>query len=487
MFKNFCSRDVRLMGAVLALLACVSGVDGGIINVPADFPTIQGAINAAVDGDEVVVANGTYSTGVDILNKSITLRSASNLPAFCTIGAPADTGVAVLGAGEHCEIRGIRFSGGLRGVEINAGASATVVNCIVAGHSIGGVFMNGETLEMRDSTISNNSTTNAGAGIFVGQGDATLENCNILNNDVTGFNAFGGGVHLSPVATLVMVDCELRGNTAIGGNSGRGGGLYAGGGFSTLQFTIMNTIFDDNEASERGGGVYVEFRDATFGAVEVTGNTAPAGGGLLLENLGSTPHTYLISNALIANNTASNGSGGGIRLAQDATLVVTNATIMANESIGSAGGGVANGPNSNATFTNCIVGGSSPDDFAGVGTTVVTYSNVEDGFVGKGNISALPLFVDVANGNYRLAAGSPCIDAGSSLVSVGPAMDLDGQARVVDDPDTANTGVTLSGHTIDMGAYEVQLVNTCPSDITGNGTVDVDDLLNVINAWGSCK
>ncbi len=47
----------------------------GIINVPGDFPTIQASIDAASDGDEVVVAPGEYFENINLLGKPITVRS----------------------------------------------------------------------------------------------------------------------------------------------------------------------------------------------------------------------------------------------------------------------------------------------------------------------------------------------------------------------------------------------------------------------------
>ena len=111
---------------------------------------------------------------------------------------------------------------------------------------------------------------------------------------------------------------------------------------------------------------------------------------------------------------------------------------------------------------------------------------MEDGFAGAGNVAVLPLFVNAAAGDYRLAAGSPCIDAGSTLTFTGPSMDLDGYARIVDDPDSDNTGFALANGAIDMGAYEFQPVDSCPSDVDDDGSVDVDDLLGIITAWGAC-
>ena len=67
----------------------------------------------------------------------------------------------------------------------------------------------------------------------------------------------------------------------------------------------------------------------------------------------------------------------------------------------------------------------------------MSYSDIEGGWTGTGNIDADPLFVDATSGDYRLGVGSPCIDKGTSAGA--PDTDIDGTPR-----DSAP----------DMGAYE---------------------------------
>ncbi len=101
---------------------------------------------------------------------------------------------------------------------------------------------------------------------------------------------------------------------------------------------------------------------------------------------------------------------------------------------------------------SCILwGNSGPEIHDEDATPTVTYSNVAGGYPGDGNIDADPLFVGPDEGDLRLGAGSPCIDAANGPAA--PEHDMDGDPRV-DDPDSPNTGVGPPW--ADMGAYELQ-------------------------------
>ena len=102
------------------------------------------------------------------------------------------------------------------------------------------------------------------------------------------------------------------------------------------------------------------------------------------------------------------------------------------------------------------------------------------------NLNVDPLFVDAdgpdniagtVDDDFRLQAGSPCIDAGISISS--PLTDLDGNTRVVDDPVTADTGVGYPD-VVDMGAYKFGSSLPCENltgDINCDGIVDFLDFI----------
>ena len=169
---------------------------------------------------------------------------------------------------------------------------------------------------------------------------------------------------------------------------------------------------------------------------------------------------------------------------------ITNCTFSNNSAFD--GAGIHNfDTNSSPTITNCLLWGNAVTNghpsIGGNGTPTVTYSDVEAGFEGTGNIELDPLFVDPDNDDYRIAATSPCIDAAdNTAVPKGIETDLGGNPRFVDDPDTKDTGVGTPP-IVDMGAYEFQMdeIPPCPWDLDGSGSVGTGDLLELFAQWGT--
>jgi hypothetical protein len=145
---------------------------------------------------------------------------------------------------------------------------------------------------------------------------------------------------------------------------------------------------------------------------------------------------------------------------------LTNCTFSGNSAY--SGGAMVNSFSS-STLTNCIIwgNGGSPIYNGSDSTPMITFSDIQGGYTGAGNIDADPLFVrnpsagadgvwgtaDDDYGDLRLRADSPCIDAGSNAaVPAGITTDLAGKPRFVDVP-----GANDPGAIVDMGAYERQL------------------------------
>jgi parallel beta-helix repeat protein len=183
----------------------------------------------------------------------------------------------------------------------------------------------------------------------------------------------------------------------------------------------------------------------------ITGNTVEWGGaGIEFENSSPT-----VTNCIISNNTATS-NGGGIRCRLNSSPTITNCTISNNTAGG--GGGMYIQTNSSPAVTNSILWADAPEEISvETGTITVTYSDIQGGWEGIGNIDADPLFVGA--GDYHLTVGSPSIDAGTS--DDAPGTDIEGTTRP-------------QGNGYDMGAYEEFII---PGDIDYGETIDLRDAI----------
>ncbi len=318
-----------------------------------------------------------------------------------------------------------------------------------------------------------------GNEIFVEPG-TYFETIDFLGKQIT-LRSTGGpevtiidGTGLGPVSVVTCNSGEgsgtlLDGFTITGGASARGGGMFNNGSSPT----VFDCIFTNNFADDFGGGMYNDNgSNPSVTYCTFSGNhTAHYGGGMasMSSNPTVTNCTFIgndsvngggmanfynsptVANCTFTGNTALNG--GGMANFHNTAMVV-NCTFSRNTATALAGAMYnVNEINSIPTVTNCIFWGDSPDEF-GVNNAVVTYSYVQGGWPGTGNIDADPRFVDPDNGDYRLSLGSPCIDAGdSTAVPSSVDVDLDGDPRLVDAVNYLDTGYG-SGPMVDMGAYE---------------------------------
>ncbi len=233
-----------IIAAMMALLVC--GVTtAATINVPADYTTIQAAVDAASGGDVILVAPGTYTgTGdevVDTDGKAITIK-ASGTPGETIIDGEGARGVVLCGSGEGADtiIEGFTITGGF--------ASAG-----------GGISCSSSSPTITGCTISDN-TASYGGGISCSSSDPTISGCTISNNTTS---QGGGGISCSS-SSPTLTDCTITGNTA----SGWGGGIYC---TNSSNPTITDCTISDNTATYDGGGIYC-YSNPTLTDTVVCGN-----------------------------------------------------------------------------------------------------------------------------------------------------------------------------------------------------------------------
>jgi parallel beta-helix repeat protein len=265
-----------------------------------------------------------------------------------------------------------------------------------------------------------------GAGMYNNNSSPAVTNCRFSGN-IAAYG--GGGMGNESNSNPIVTNCTFSGNIA----------LYGGGGMGNVSSSpiVTNCTFSGNTVSNSGGGI---------------------------GNVSSSP---TITNCTFSGNSA-NFYGGGM-FNDNSSPIVTNCTFSGNTATYD-GGGMYNA-NSSPTVTNCILWGDTPDEiFDNSSTTTVTYSDVQGGWGGTGNIDANPLFDDA---DLRLSVGSPCIDAGDNSV-ITEGADLDGHPRIIDG-DCNDTDI------VDMGAYEFNYAYL--GDFDYNCKVNFGDFAILGLAW----
>jgi predicted outer membrane repeat protein len=294
--------------------------------------------------------------------------------------------------------------------------------------------------------------------------DGVIDSCTFLRNLVLPpVGVRGGGLSID----LGWGSVELRDCWFADNQSPRGAAAFV----RCNSAQVSRTAFEHNQASVNGGGFMVVAGTAQLDACSFIANSAAGGtsGGLLVDSFGSMLSSAAASNCLFHGNSAPVG-GGAVYVGGGSSAALVNCTIAQN-SAASGGGIYAVGqyipPSGPATPTSMNVTNSiirlntAQQVFVGaVAAGSVSYSNIQGGWAGPGNINSDPLFASPGTGSFVLLPGSPCIDAGNNpALAAGITQDLLGQARFLDDPGSLNSGVAGGSGgpaIVDMGAYEFQ-------------------------------
>ncbi len=345
----------------------------------------------------------------------------------CLIAANSGSGGGVvLNNDSNSTFVGCVFSRnyGLHGAMQNIASSPTVTNCTFEQNHRGMENRNSSPVLTNCVFQDNNEY---GMGNSIGSSPIII-NCIFENNGWSGIRSFFS-------RNLTLSGCLFNGNTGFMG---------AGIDSSHSDLVLYNCKFIGNRANAHGGGIYstgdnIKLYNCIFGS-----NSADMGGAIASHYV----RLLTLHNCIINDNSADYG-GGGIDISSGKVMLY-NCTLSGNTTKRLFGGGIDySGSKSDFTLTNCIVWGNTPDQIDG--EAIVSYSNVQGGLPGEGNIDVDPLFADLANGDYHLKsqAGrwdpvnqtwiqddvtSPCIDAG------------DPRSALSEEPQP-------NGQRINMGAY----------------------------------
>jgi parallel beta-helix repeat protein len=432
-----------------AFLFSAAALSQSTIHVPADQPTIQGGINAAKAGDTVLIAPGTYYENIDFMGKAITVTSSDGAAKTILDGGMGATEAVIMkhSEGRNSILNGLTIQHG--GVEIYYGA-------------MGGLFLNGVS-----PTITNNVITNNHCYGIWSSGSSPLIQNNEIDNvlDANGNCSFAGGTAIWLDGSLTAVQPAVIGNilqnNTHSGEEDAGGNGGAGVAAWTSNAVIENNIIRNNFTHGFGGGILLEDSSGLIVQNLIYNNMAGgAGGAIATDGYLGAPTAYIANNT-IANNTYGGGGGEsddypisqlalGYFTGLGPSTVLVNNIIAGNTSVES----VVCGSYFGGKTGNLIL--ADHNLFFNSGGAVFKYCTDPTGTYG--NITADPLFVNAAGGDFHLQPGSPAIDAGNNSAlaflsgntvstPVQLTQDLDGKPRVAD---ATGQGVAR----IDMGAYE---------------------------------
>lgn len=437
------------------------------IHVPGDYPTIQAAINAASNGDIVLVAEGTYYENINFMGKAITVASHYYLngkekhirKTIIDGSQPVDPdfgSVVYFTSGEDTNsvLCGFTITGGTGTLNINPGFPP-----IRRG---GGIFFGASGGKIIHNVIVNNKVENEmwcfGAGLSSGPpfipAYIILEENIFRDNRSTGFDAAsGGGAALGSSGRIINNIFERNMVYSIDGSASSGGievqsfpgspnevvikgniithnkalqqesATYwlggCGGGIAIIltKGVIENNIIQHNEVSAVNSsfspGILFDFPpdEVYFRNNIVSHNTYSGAGTCYGGGFAIWDGNPTIENNLIEKNDATFGGGGWIGDAFSFAKIINN-TIIKNHA--DMKGGALYTKSAAPTVMNSILWNNHAPEGSEIyvesGTVEVTYSDVMGGWTGTGNIDANPKHISVF---LLLNNKSPCIDAGN--------------------------------------------------------------------------
>ena len=435
------------------LTVCASGCQ---------YTSINAAIDAATNGDVIVLSAETYAEGdvIDTDGKGITIEGATGKGgAAATIIDGAGTHrvlQCITGEGSDTRFENLVIQNGQAntgGGMYNEGSGPTLVNCSFIGNDSNqdgaAISSSNASPTITDCTFTDNGPAREGGAILHRVGTLTLDGCVFTNNQC---EFSGGALYLADEdGGSSVTDC-----TFIGNSSETGGAATLFG-----PFTVAGCTFRGNTVTSTGGalrlGQSTSFSDCLF--VE---NSAFEGGAMLA-TFGSG---ITLTSCVFERNTAALNGGAAYNNLNSPTF--QDCRFTGN----TAGyGGAVRNVFASPKFRDCSFTENAAEFFGGAITTMN----------GRPDISGSNIWCntpDAIDGSYD-DEGDNCINTDcTSCDAADCAGDINGDGTV----DGADVGGLLSSWT---GNADCESASCLDADLNGDNRVDGSDIGILLSEWGS--
>ncbi|TFH42938.1 MAG: T9SS type A sorting domain-containing protein, partial [ANME-2 cluster archaeon] len=317
----------KIVFSVLLLNLFSLGLRANIINVPdLKYPTIQAGIDSSSHGDTVLVTSGTYYENINFNGKNIVLCSqfifsndSTDITETVIDGNRAGC-VVVFENGEdsNAVIMGFTITGGYVFLYENRGGGISCLN-----NSSPNIF----NLVIRHNEVYGNAHNYGGAGVLCkGKSAPAFDRIKMIENDASGSS--GGAVRCMDSSRISIK------NSIIQKNKSANGTLF----ILNSHIALHNVLIEKNDASMRGGGLYLEKSSAIVENSQIIDNQVKVmGGGIFCSE-----SSLLLNNVNVSKNSATEafdgGAGGGFYIESNSSLNIENSIISQNIAQGSGGG-----------------------------------------------------------------------------------------------------------------------------------------------------
>ena len=364
--------------------------------VPASCPTIQEAIDAAVDGETVCVTPGLYEETLEIAHKDIAVVGVGGSRVTTIDAGHRGSVVRILSASApQAALRGFTLTGGsaehggglyledadpslfdLRVTDCHAtdsggGLYGSAASPIVASTEIigndsdtgGGLYLTRSEAWLTDVLVELNEARHGG-GIALFESSPLLTDVALRHNasdddggalwasqsapslsrvEITGSSTGDVGTAYFDESPGVLTDIVISGNTA---EHGAGIGIR-----NDVGPTLRGVSITTNVAARHGGGVYIDDADVFLADVRIEGNTAHEGAGVYVAAF-TGDSDAILADVRIVENTATEG-GGGVYVESSASVLLANTLLVGNDAL--EGGGLMLDESARAEVVNTVV------------------------------------------------------------------------------------------------------------------------------------